>query len=165
MILKRLVRWIEKAESFLAGILLGAMVASMGLQIASRVIRGKAFSWPEELGVILLIFSSFLAAGALYKREAHISVDYFVRRFIPGEKQELMARIVWLLSIAAFLVLLIGGIKGMEYAMKYTSGAVLSFPRGYLRLPLIFMCLSNIFASIMFLLSPPRETPSASSAA
>jgi TRAP-type C4-dicarboxylate transport system permease small subunit len=109
-----------------------------------------------------LIFSSFLAAGALYKRGAHISVDYFVRRFIHGEKQELMARIVWVLSIAAFLVLLIGGIKGMEYAMKYTSGAVLSFPRGYLRLPLIFMCLSNIFASIVFLVSPSKENPSAS---
>jgi len=165
MILKRVVKLIERAESFLAGILLGVMVASMGLQIASRIIRGKALAWPEELGVILLIYSSFLAAGALYKKQAHISVDYFVRRFIPGEKQDLMARIVWLLSIAAFLVLLSGGIKGMEYAMKYTSGAVLSFPRGYLRLPLIFMCLSNLFASIVFLVSPPRETPSGGSIA
>jgi TRAP-type C4-dicarboxylate transport system permease small subunit len=165
MILKRVVKLIERAESFLAGILLGVMVASMGLQIASRIIRGKALPWPEELGVILLIYSSFLAAGALYKKQAHISVDYFVRRFIPGEKQDLMARIVWLLSIAAFLVLLIGGVQGMKYAMLYTSGAVLSFPRGYLRLPLIFMCLSNIFASMVSLVSPPRETPPGNSVA
>jgi TRAP-type C4-dicarboxylate transport system permease small subunit len=153
---KGLVELIAKVEALLAGILLGIVVASMGMQIASRSIWSKALPWPEELGVILLIYLSFLGAGALYKKQAHISVDYFVRRFIPAEKQDLMARIVWVLSMVAFGVLLIGALQGMEYAMRYTSGAVLAFPRGYLRLPLIYMCLTNLFASFFFLISTPK---------
>lgn len=155
--MRRFVGFIARAEATLAAILLGIMASSIGLQIATRAISGKALSWPEELGVILLIYSSFLAAGALYKYQSHIAVDYFVRRFFSPSKQEILIKLAWFLSSITFFVLLIGAIKGMEHAMKYTSGAALPIQRGYLRLPLIFMCLTNLLASVTFLLNSRKR--------
>lgn len=154
--MRRVVEIIGRVEAFLAAILLGVIASSIGLQIATRAIQGKALPWPEELGVILLIYSSFFGAGALYKNRAHIAVDYFVRRFVSPSNQKLVAKFAWFLSSIAFCALLIGAIKGMEHAMKYTSGAALPLQRGYLRLPLIFMCITNLFASVTFLFCPRK---------
>jgi len=152
------VELIARIEAFLAATLIGVIVASIGLQIFIRVARGKALPWPEELAVILLICSSFMGAGALYKHHAHIAVDYFVRRFISPQKQDAFFKFVWFVSSVAFVALLIGALQGMGHAMKYTSGAAIPLQRGYLRLPVIFMCTTNLFASIVFLLSSPKRT-------
>lgn len=157
MSMKRLVEQIGRIEALLCASLLGSIVLSIGLQISSRIVRGKALSWPEELSVILLIYSSFFGAGTLYKRQAHLAVDYFVRRFVPCEKQRFIARLAWFLGFIAFGVLIIGAVKGLGYGMRYTSGAVIAIPRAYLRFPLIFMCATNLFASFVFFISPPSE--------
>jgi TRAP-type C4-dicarboxylate transport system permease small subunit len=154
---KRIVEWICKIEAFLAGFLLAIATGSIGLQLASRALRDRALPWPEEFCVILLIYLSFLGAGALYKQQAHLGVDFFIRRFLPKHKQALAARIVWFLSLIAFVLLLIGALKGMKHSMMYTSGAAIPIKRGYLRLPVIFMCLTNLFASAVFLLELPKN--------
>ena len=157
MTARRLVDLTGEVEAFLAGVLLGVASVSIWLQLASRALRGRAFSWPEELSVILLIYLSFLGAGALYKKQAHLRIDYFVRNFVPEEKQDIVSIIIWILSLVAFVVLLIGALQGMEHAMRYTSGAAIPLKRGYLRIPLIFMCFTNLFASVVFLVCPTNK--------
>jgi TRAP-type C4-dicarboxylate transport system permease small subunit len=153
---------LEKVETFLATGFLGLIVASIVLQILTRLISGRSFSWPEELSVILFIYVTFLGAGALYKKRAQIGVDYFVKSFISAEKQYLFVKIMWLLGLGIFTIILLGTLKGLKHAMLFTYGATIPIKNGHLHLAVIFMCLTNIFASVVFLFSSEKSSESAS---
>ncbi|NMB17340.1 MAG: TRAP transporter small permease subunit, partial [Firmicutes bacterium] len=83
---RRVMMWVAKIEGFISGVLLGGCCAAIGCQLMARAFLGRALPWPEELCVILLIYLTFLAAGALYKTGQHIDVDYFVDRWVPDDK-------------------------------------------------------------------------------
>lgn len=153
---------LEKVETFLATGLLGLIVASIILQILARLIIGRSFSWPEELSVILFIYVTFLGAGALYKKRAQIGVDYFVQTFISAEKQNIFVIIMWLLGLTIFTVILLGTLKGLKQAMLFTYGAAIPIKNGHLHLAVVFMCLTNIFASVVFLFCSEKNSKLAS---
>lgn len=131
---------------------------SIWLQLGSRTFRGRALPWPEELTVILLIYLTFFAAGALFKMGAHIEVDYFFNKLIPSSFQPIAMKVVWSICLAVFVILLLSAWRGLGVAMRFTSGAAIAIPRGYLRLPMIYMCATNILACVVFILTPvPAE--------
>jgi TRAP-type C4-dicarboxylate transport system permease small subunit len=155
--LRRIIAWMAKVESWLSGLLLGGCCASIGCQLFARFVLGKALPWPEELCVIFLIYLTFLGSGALYKNNEHIDVEYFVDKWVPDDKRMLVFKFVHVCCLIGFIVLAIGTWRGLPRAMNFTTGAAIPIPRGYTRLPLLFMSITNILAAIAFLLFPTEE--------
>lgn len=62
-------------------VILAAMVLITGLQILCRVFF-TALTWSEELCRYLLVWSTFLGAGIVYKHGGHISVT-LLHGFLP----------------------------------------------------------------------------------
>lgn len=151
MLLRRVIAWMAKIEAWTAGVLLGGCCAAIGCQLFARAFMGRALPWPEELCVIFLIYLTFLGAGSLYKTADHIDVEYFVDRWVPDGMRMLVFRFVHLCCLIGFIALAIGTWRGLPKAMNFTTGAAIPIPRGYTRLPLLFMSITNIVAAIAFL--------------
>lgn len=148
-----LVKIIGKIEEYVASILLLISCLVIWLQFFCRSFLNSALPWPEELSIIFLIYFVFIGAGALYIKQGHITVDWFVQKYIPN-KQELVFRFIMLLNMITFLLLFYSGLQGLKYAMQYTSGASILIPRGYLRFPLLIMSASCTFTSIVYSFIP-----------
>lgn len=153
-----LIQQLGRYEGYVAGAIMGVATASIWLQLGSRLIRGRALPWPEELTVILLIYLSSFAAAALFKAGQLIEVDYFFHKLLPFGLKAPWMKVVWAICLFTFAVLLGSALTGLPVAMSFTAGAAIAIPRGVLRFPLIYMCITNIAASLVFLLTPvPRE--------
>jgi len=157
MYLDRLITILTKYEAIIAGILLAVSTLSIGIQLFSRMVFNVALPWPEELCVLSFIYLSFFGAGALYKSQGHLCVDYFVEHFIPNKNREWIDKFVLILNILTFSILLFAGLLGLKYAMKAFTGSSIRIPRGYYRIPIFWMCITNILASINFLLNPKNK--------
>jgi TRAP-type C4-dicarboxylate transport system permease small subunit len=64
---------VDKVCSAILVVMLAGMVLTTSLQIICRVFF-NALSWSEEVTRYLLVWSTFIGAGCVYKRGGHISV-------------------------------------------------------------------------------------------
>jgi TRAP-type C4-dicarboxylate transport system permease small subunit len=78
---------IKKASDFVDMIGCGLLILTMAgmvfftsLQIIARVFF-TALSWSEELTRYLLVWSTFIGAGCVYKRGGHINVSFIQDKF------------------------------------------------------------------------------------
>jgi TRAP-type C4-dicarboxylate transport system permease small subunit len=55
--------------------------ATVFINVLLRYIFAKPFHWAEELGGLMLLFLTFLAAAEVSRREAHICSDMVYRKF------------------------------------------------------------------------------------
>jgi len=149
----RLVKIIGKIEEYVAAILLLISCLAIWLQFFCRVFLNEALPWPEELSVVLLIYFVFIGAGAVYIKQGHIAVGWFVQKYMPS-KQELVFHFIIFLNVIVFVLLFFSGLQGLKYAMRYTSGSTILIPRGYLHFPLIIMSVSCTFTSIVYYFIP-----------
>jgi TRAP-type C4-dicarboxylate transport system permease small subunit len=90
----------------------------------------SALSWSEEVARYLLVWSTFIGAGCVYKRGGHISV-LIVQDLLPFKLQKLLKILVHVLC-GIFFVL------AVYYGFKYTGkqGTQLS---AALRIPMSLM--------------------------
>ena len=65
-------------RALIGACILGIMLA-VGLQVVARATVG-AFSWPEELSVILMIWSLMLAAAYVLNARGHVGISFLVDR-------------------------------------------------------------------------------------
>ena len=116
-------------------ICLSSMVLITGAQIVCRMYF-TALVWSEELSRYLLVWSTFLGAGCVYKRLGHISVTV-IRDILPPAAQKAMQIAVHLLCGAFFLMAAYYGIKYMGMQGKQLSAAMrIPMPWMYLAIPL-----------------------------
>lgn len=95
-------------ELLLIGIF-SLLVADVVWQVFSRYVLGRSYSFTEEFARFALIWLSLLGAAYLNGKQAHLSMDYFIRNL---DKQALLKRqrmIEGLMLFFAVVVLLIGG--------------------------------------------------------
>jgi len=98
--------------------LLGAMVVITFVQIICRVFF-TALSWSEELARYLLVWSTFIGAGCVYKVGGHISVEVLQNLF-PPTVRKLIRILVHVLCGILFAIAVVYGIKymGMQGTQK-----------------------------------------------
>ena len=123
-------------------ILIALMVLVTSMQIICRVFF-SALSWSEELTRYLLVYSTFLGAGSVYKKNGHISV-LIVQQMLPPKFQKYVAMFVNVLCGILFGIAAFYGFKYMSLQGNQLSAA--------LRVPMKYIYMSiPIGFSIMIL--------------
>lgn len=133
---------IDKAGCWFVILTMSGMVFFTAVQIIARVFF-QALSWSEEVVRYLLVWSTFIGAGCVYKRGGHINVT-FIQDMFKGNSKKYVQLIVHLLCAAFFAIALYFGIKYMGKQGGQLSAA--------LRIPMNLMYMAiPIGCGIMFL--------------
>jgi len=101
--------------------------------IISRYFFNSPFTWTEELATILFIWLSFMGAGAVAGKRAHVAVDFLTGKFSPRVRDRV--RIVCSLLIILLLgVMFLGGILLLPKMTHVTIA--LRIPRYFYYIPI-----------------------------
>lgn len=84
-----LLRHLDRTEEYLAVVLLVAMTALVGTQVAARFLFSVGFSWMEELARVAFVWVVFLGAVVAMRRCLHIRVTAGIRA-LPARLQPLV---------------------------------------------------------------------------
>lgn len=133
---------VDKVCSAIVVAMLAGMVLTTSLQIICRVFF-SALSWSEEVTRYLLVWSTFIGAGCVYKRGGHISVTV-IQDMLPKSLQKAMRVLVHVLCAVFFAFALYYGFKYIGKQGTQLSAA--------LRIPMRYMYMSiPVGCSVMLL--------------
>lgn len=150
------------AERLLAGLLLIAVFGMIIFQVFTRYVLGIPLPWSEEVARLLVVWLTFVGAGFVASRNAHIAVD-ILAVYLP-KKLATATQIFAMLLVAAAsaymvwaalaLMLLTGPLTmtATSLPMPLLYGAVLV---GYL------MILGHTLLNIVLHLRHPEDVPDA----
>ena len=130
----------NQIELYLGAVISGAMFIVLFLQVVSRYVFNAAFSWSEELAIILFVWSIYLGATAAIRRRQHLRLEIVLDKLKPPMRLvfDLIANVVF----AAFCVITMFGIVPLVQRLVNSgvSTAVLSIPKwiNYAMLPTMF---------------------------
>lgn len=113
---------LDKICSVILVAMLAGMVLTTSLQIICRVFF-TALSWSEEVTRYLLVWSTFIGAGCVYKKGGHISVT-FAQEKLPQKLQKVAQVLVHLLCGALFAIAVYYGFKYMDKQGTQLSAAL-----------------------------------------
>ena len=92
----------------LASALLGATVVIMGVQVVFRYVLGDSLIWAEEVCRYLIIWMTFLFAGAAFQRGEMVAVELLVRA-VPRSARLMLVVLGYGLSLALLAALMVYG--------------------------------------------------------
>lgn len=154
--------WLVDLERFVAGALLIAVFAMIIFQVFTRYVLDMPLPWSEEVARLLVVWLTFVGAGFVASRNAHIAVDvlavYLPRRIATASQILAMLIVVaasaYMVVAAVSLMLLTGPLKmtATSLPMPLLYGSVLV---GYL------MILGHTVLNIVMYLRHPAEVPDA----
>ena len=121
--------FVNKICCVLCVIILVSMVVVTGMQIVCRLLF-TALTWSEEVTRYLLVWSTFIGAGIVYKASGHISVT-LVQDCCPAMVQKLLKLVVHIICFAFCAATVYFGFKYMNMQGKQLSAA--------LRIPMKYM--------------------------
>ncbi len=113
---------IDRISCWLVVLTMGGMVFFTALQIIFRVYL-QALSWSEEVVRYLLVWSTFIGAGCVYKRAGHINVT-FIQDFFKGKAKKFIQLLVQLLNSIFFAAAVYYGIQYMEKQGSQVAAAL-----------------------------------------
>ena len=155
-------RWLVDAERLLAGALLIAVFGVIIFQVFTRYVLDMPLPWSEEVARLLVVWLTFVGAGFVASRNAHIAVDilavYLPKRVATVSQIFSMLVVVaasaYMVWAAISLMVLTGPLKMTATAlpMPLLYGAVFV---GYL------MILGHTILNIVMYLRHPGEIPDA----
>ena len=132
-----------------------AIVGSLGAGVVFRGLLDQSLAWTGELGVLALVWLTFLGGSALYKRRGHMAVDAVSMLLAPRARRILAASLV---ALAGATVALVGWhvvrLIGLQHAKPIPG---LDLPRSVYGVPVLWMCASMLLTSIRFLIDPPPD--------
>ncbi len=102
--------------------MLGAMVIITGAQIICRIFF-TSLAWSEEATRYLLIWSTMLGAGCVYKHAGHISISV-VQDSLPGKAKDMLRIIIHGLCGFLFVLIVYYGIQYFGRQGKQLSPAM-----------------------------------------
>jgi len=108
------------------------MIISAFLQVFSRFVLGKAFSWTDELCRYCLVWLVFIGAGVGVYHNKHICIDVLYNKF-PMSIKKALDVINIILSMTMASVMVVKGIYLVQNGMTQRSPS-LQIPFGFLYL-------------------------------
>ena len=114
--------FVDKISCWLVVLTMGGMVLFTSVQIIARVFF-QALSWSEEVTRYLLIWSTFIGTGCVYKRGGHINVT-FIQDLFKGNAKKYVRMLVHLLCAAFFAITVYFGVKYMGKQGSQLSAAL-----------------------------------------
>jgi TRAP-type C4-dicarboxylate transport system permease small subunit len=111
--LKKSSDFIDKISSLFVILTVSGMVFFTSIQIIARIFF-EALSWSEEVTRYLLVWSTFIGAGCVYKRGGHINMSFIQDRF-KGNAKKAVQILVHLICCSIFIIAVY---YGFTYMMK-----------------------------------------------
>jgi TRAP-type C4-dicarboxylate transport system permease small subunit len=140
-----------KIETVGAVAILAGLTLLISLQVFLRYVFNNPFTWAEELGALLLIYLSFLTGDIVYKKRAHISIDYVVSFFPPRVRAATEVAVG--LMICAFLAALtVVSISVIQDQFGFTIAAALPLPKSYWTMPVPVIFTSMLLTTLNVIL-------------
>ncbi len=124
-------RWIlRNFEEIVTALLLGAMLASVGISVFWRFLLRQPLSWTEEVVLMCMVWLCFLGASVVTKHKEHIVIDFFIA-LSPRRLVQVMEIVCTVVIIAVLAVLFWQGILLVERTQEVTTIA-LGIPTMYM---------------------------------
>lgn len=117
-----LFRIFDTALRFGIGACMAGIMLAIGLQVVARATFG-AFSWPEELSVILMIWGLMLAAAYVLNDRGHVGIAMLVERVGP-RSGALISAAMHLLIIVFSAAVIYGAYFKVNSVASLTTGAL-----------------------------------------
>ncbi|MDA8352323.1 MAG: TRAP transporter small permease [Firmicutes bacterium] len=121
-------RWIDRLEWIQLRMAAGFFLLFIGcviLQVASRYLPGVTVLWAPEVATYAFIWTIFMGAAIMVRRQEHFRFDMLVNR-LKGRSQ-LVARIVIHMTILAFGFVLFG--DGTTLTQQFWAWSLNSLPQ------------------------------------
>jgi TRAP-type C4-dicarboxylate transport system permease small subunit len=102
-----LLRWtIFHAEEIVCYSFLGLLVVTTSLQVFTRYVLNRPFTWTEEVARMLFTWIVFLGGAFIVKRSSHISIDILAKALPPWPRRWLSvaSRLITLAVVATLAV-------------------------------------------------------------
>jgi TRAP-type C4-dicarboxylate transport system permease small subunit len=145
-------KFFDNFEIYLGAICSGAMIFILLLQVISRYIFNNAFSWSEELAIILFILSVYFGASAAIKTKQHLRLEIILDKVNP--KTKLILELIGNFCFGLFNCIILTGFVPIVLRLKQngTETAVTGIPKwliyGVLPFLFILMLIRLLEASI-----------------
>lgn len=161
--MKRIASIIDTALFYFLSASLGSLVAICFLQVVCRYVFSTAFSWAEEVSIVLLLWATWGGACLSVKKGTHLRILFLVDSIAPAKK----ITIQLLTNMLAIFFLAYVGITSKTIIQSMTSLTLLSLPAVpinvmYFSVPIgcivmIYYILFYIFSDIKRLLALARK--------
>lgn len=152
---KRSMNVINLFAKLISGTAFVGMILSIIVNVFSRYLFGKSFSWAEEIAYLLFNWSIYFGVTVLYNDQGLISIDAIVDR-LPKKAQRIVSigNYSLLLAINACLV-----VWGFSFAMRswIRSSPSLSIPYFYFNVSVPLAAIILTIYSARFLIMTIRS--------
>ena len=154
--LARIGRVLDRFEVTTAGLIAGVLVLTTGWGVFSRYFLGVALPWPEEIGIFLYIWMSYLGAAAITRRRKHIEIAFFVDSMSPFWRSVTTIFTHILMGIF-FIIILKQAPLVLPAQLTIEIGAAIRLPKAYLTIVLFFACASMLLTVTQIILEEIRN--------
>lgn len=150
------------AERLLSGVLLVSIFVLIIFQVFTRYVLNMPLSWSEELARLLVVWLTFIGAGFVASRNAHIAVD-LLAVYLP-KKLATATQILAMVVVAAgslYMIVAAGSLMLLTGSLTMTAT---SLPTPVLYGSVLFgylMILGHTALNVVMYLRHPEEIPDA----
>lgn len=132
-------------EVFTSALMVG-LVLDVTWQVVTRFFTDNPSSFTEELARFFLIWIAFLGAAHVFRKGAHLGLDYFIEKFSPDAQNKIVKTILVFVVIFSVCILLIGGssLAYLAWDLDQSSAS--------LGLPISIVYLAIPVSGVLFLL-------------
>lgn len=93
---------VDRTLFYLLSLSLGALVVICFVQVTARYIFNSAFTWAEEVSVVILLWSTWVGACLVMTKGSHLKIEFLEDR-LP-ERERRILRLVLDLLVVFFLI-------------------------------------------------------------
>ena len=102
-VMSGILRWLDDwAEEFCVSVMLALLVLLLGMEVFSRFLLGKSFSWMEELCRYLFVWSSYIGVAIAVKHKEQLRILMFMD--VLKKRFPQLVRILYVVSELTFTV-------------------------------------------------------------
>jgi len=140
----KLKKFLNNFEIYLGAVIFAIMTVLLFIQVVSRYVLGKSFTWTEEICIIFFVWMVYLGcAGAVTKRK-HLCIDAFVsgRSFKTRKILLIFADVVFIIFSGYIIIPMMRTV--MNYIDKHAASSILGIPKviSYGMMPLSFVLIA-----------------------
>jgi TRAP-type C4-dicarboxylate transport system permease small subunit len=140
-------RRLLQIETVVSVAILSVLILLISCQVFLRYLFNNPFTWAEELGALLLIYLSFVTGDVVYKKNAHISIDYVVG-FFPRRLRAATEVALGVMICACLAALTVVSIPLIQNQFGFTIAAALPLSKSWWTMPVPIIFTSMILTTV-----------------
>jgi TRAP-type C4-dicarboxylate transport system permease small subunit len=128
----KLFNTLNRAIEFLLVLIFSLLVLDVLWQVFGRYVLNQSFSFTEEFARFALIWLTILGAAYLNGRQEHLSMDYWLNKLSPEDRDKRLRLIELFMLVFAFVVMVIGGGNLVYTTLRLgQTSAAMGIPLGF----------------------------------